>query len=73
MLVHCSSALQMEFYPMGNKNKLEALLMSCKYTYICLIDKIHLVFGNIEDLSALDPHWVFSNECFSVEKKGGGK
>ena len=40
---------------------------------ICLIAETHLVLGNNEDLSELEPHYVYCKERSVVEKKGGGK
>ena len=56
-------------------DKLEQIanLINDLHVDICLIDETHLRLGNNEDLSMLDPHWVYSKDRSVLEKKGGGK
>ena len=50
-----------------------AMLIIDLHVDVCLIDETHLILGNNEDLSMLDPHWVYSKERSILEKKGRGK
>ena len=45
-------------------DKLEQIanLINDLHVDICLIDETHLRLGNNEDLSMLDPHWVYSKD-----------